>query len=74
MPLTDKGQTILANMERQYGEKKGREVFYASRNKHTISGVDSATEQPPSGIPTPKVTLADCAAAMDKLTKAHECG
>lgn len=39
MPLTKKGQEIMANMKKQYGEKKGEEVFYASENKGTISGV-----------------------------------
>lgn len=41
MPLTAKGREILANMEERYGQKKGKEVFYASKNKGTISGVDS---------------------------------
>jgi hypothetical protein len=39
MPLTDKGQKIMAAMQRQYG-KRAEQVFYASRNKGTISGVD----------------------------------
>lgn len=60
MPLTAKGQEILANMEKQYGQKKGKEVFYASKNKGTISGVDSAKED---------ATLAD-AAKLDALVKA----
>ena len=33
MPLTDKGKKVLADMKKQYGEKKGKEVFYASINK-----------------------------------------
>lgn len=40
MPLTSKGEEIKEHMEKEYGEKKGEEVFYASRNKGTISGVD----------------------------------
>lgn len=40
MPLTEKGKEILANMEKQYGETKGKSLFYASKNKGTISGVD----------------------------------
>ena len=71
MPLTDKGQTILANMERQYGEKKGREVFYASRNAKTIAGVDAATESMPSGIPS---AMDKAAQICDGYTRAHECG
>lgn len=41
MPLTAKGHEILANMIKEYGEQKGSEVFYASRNAGTIAGVDS---------------------------------
>lgn len=40
MPLTKKGNEIMSAMKSQYGDKKGESVFYASRNKGTISGVD----------------------------------
>jgi hypothetical protein len=40
MPLTEKGQRILKEMKDEYGPEKGREVFYASLNKGTISGVE----------------------------------
>ena len=40
MPLTEKGKEILSAMRKQYGEKKGEQVFYASRNKGSIKGVD----------------------------------
>lgn len=40
MPLTPKGKKIKAAMTKEYGAKKGKEVFYASRNKGTIKGVD----------------------------------
>ena len=40
MPLTAKGNKIMSSMQKEYGEKKGKQVFYASRNKGTISGVD----------------------------------
>ena len=40
MPLTAKGRTIITAMEKEYGSKRGKSVFYASRNKHRISGVD----------------------------------
>jgi hypothetical protein len=39
MPLTEKGEEILSEMKEQYGEKKGEQVFYASENKGTITGV-----------------------------------
>lgn len=39
MPITTKGHKILGNMQKEYGEKKGKEVFYASANKGIIKGV-----------------------------------
>lgn len=41
MPLTKKGEEIKSAMTQEYGAKKGEEVFYASKNKGTISGVDA---------------------------------
>jgi len=38
MPLTKKGQKIMGAMKKQYGAKKGKQVFYASQNKGTIKG------------------------------------
>jgi hypothetical protein len=40
MPLTRKGRKIMRAMKREYGGEKGEEVFYRSRNKGTIKGVD----------------------------------
>lgn len=40
MPLTAKGEEIMRSMKAQYGEKKGEQVFYASKNAGKISGVD----------------------------------
>ncbi len=40
MPLTPKGRKIESAMEKTYGENKGEQVFYASKNKGTISGVE----------------------------------
>ena len=39
-PLTKKGSEIMHAMDKEYGDKKGKEVFYASRNKGTIKGVE----------------------------------
>jgi hypothetical protein len=41
MPLTEKGSEIMGAMKEQYGAEKGEKVFYASRNKGTIKGVDA---------------------------------
>lgn len=41
MPLTKKGSEIEHAMEKEYGEKKGKQVFYASKNKGTITGVEA---------------------------------
>ena len=40
MPLTPKGRRILRQMQKEYGAAKGEAVFYASRNKGRITGVD----------------------------------
>ncbi len=40
MPLTTKGRKIMRAMKREYGAKKGEQVFYASRNKGTIKKVE----------------------------------
>lgn len=45
MPLTAKGNEIKNAMTKEYGAKKGESVFYASKNKGTISGVDSAEDK-----------------------------
>jgi hypothetical protein len=45
MPLTEKGRKIMANMKEQYGGEKGERVFYASRNKGVISGVDKGSRK-----------------------------
>ena len=40
MPLNTKGKKIMKSMKKQYGKKKGKTVFYASKNKGKIKGVD----------------------------------
>lgn len=40
MPFTPKGKKIMSAMKSEYGGEKGEKVFYASRNKGTISDVD----------------------------------
>jgi len=40
MPLTDKGKKIMKAMKKEYGAKKAKQVFYASKNKGKIKGVD----------------------------------
>jgi hypothetical protein len=42
VPLTAKGEKIKSAMTSEYGAEKGERVFYASKNKGTISGVDDA--------------------------------
>ena len=36
--LTAKGRKIMRAMKKEYGSKKGEEVYYASQNKGTIKG------------------------------------
>ena len=40
MPLTEKGKKIMKSMKKQYGKKNGEKVFYATKNKGKIKGVD----------------------------------
>jgi hypothetical protein len=62
MPLTNKGEKIMHNMKEEYGSKKGKEVFYASRNAGKIKGVDPESSH--------KKSAAYCAGMQDKLTEA----
>lgn len=45
MPLTKKGTEILSKMQKEYGEKKGKSVFYASINKGKIKGAEGAKKK-----------------------------
>ena len=40
MPLNEKGRKIMKSMKNQYGKKRGEQVFYASKNKGVIKGVE----------------------------------
>ena len=42
MPLTKNGKKILSNMKDRYGDKKAEAVFYATKNKGKIKGVEKA--------------------------------
>lgn len=39
MPLTKKGEKVKAAMKKQYGAKKGEQVFYATENKGKVKGL-----------------------------------
>ena len=59
MPLTGKGEKIMSAMKEKYGGDKGEEVFYASKNKGTISGVDSRGDAGIVMTPSAKDAKAD---------------
>ena len=40
MPLTKKGSKIKKAMTKEYGAKKGKQVFYASINKGKVKGAE----------------------------------
>ena len=40
MPLTKTGKKVLRNMRKEYGKKKGQQVFYASINKGKLKGME----------------------------------
>ena len=54
MPLTEKGEKIREKMDEEYGPEKAERVFYASRNKGTITGVDAMSGSLP--VATPEAT------------------
>lgn len=45
MPMTKKGRKIMKSMEKTYGKKKAEQVFYASKNKGKIKGVDKSRKR-----------------------------
>ena len=49
MPLNEKGQKILKSMKEQYGSEKGKRVFYASKNKGSIEGVEKERQKKKHG-------------------------
>lgn len=59
MPLTEKGQSILKSMEKEYGSR-AKEVLYASKNSGKITGIDSFD-------PRAACDDVDVEAAMDSL-------
>lgn len=40
MPITKKGRKIKEAMKDEYGKEKGEKIFYASKNKGKIKGVE----------------------------------
>ena len=42
MPLNEKGKKIMSSMKKQYGKKKGEEVFYAMENSGKLKKVIKA--------------------------------
>lgn len=40
MPMTKKGTKVMKSMVKTYGAKKGKKVFYASKQAGKITGVD----------------------------------
>lgn len=47
MPLTKKGSKIKSAMTSEYGEKKGKQVFYASINAGKIHGAEKSVGNNP---------------------------
>lgn len=43
--MNSKGKKIMAAMKKEYGSKEGKNIFYASLNKGTISGVERRKSQ-----------------------------
>ena len=39
------GSEVMSNMKKQYGDKKGKSVFYATANKRKKQGVDTGPSE-----------------------------
>src|SRR3974390_1630328 len=69
MPLTEKGGKIMGAMKEKYGEKKGEQVFYASKNKGTITGVDRSDDNQHMGFTESEAkSVKELDAACDALS------
>lgn len=68
MPLTKKGQEILANMKEHYGAEEGERVFYASKNAGKIKGVDTADAEDPVEVPERRPDLLGTTTAGGPMT------
>lgn len=44
-PLTPKGKKIMRSMTKTYGEKKAKQVFYASINEGKIKGAEGKSKK-----------------------------
>lgn len=45
MPLNKKGSKIMKAMKKEYGTKKGEQVFYATKNKGKIKGTEKKSKK-----------------------------
>ena len=64
MPLNKKGKEIMKSMKKEYGKKKGEQVFYASKNKGTIKNVEKASKGKMMKVKKVK-------GALEKASKLH---
>ena len=83
MPLNEKGNKILASMEKRYGKKKGKTVFYAMENSGKLKGIKASkglmvkkfagggmdASQPDFGVSTPSPGDTGGAGGFDGSTR-----
>jgi hypothetical protein len=62
MPLTAKGEEILANLTKEYGAEKAKQVLYAGKNSGKFTGIDSAR-------PDAAEAMQKCADALVKISE-----
>ena len=74
MPLTPKGKKIQAAMKKQYGSRKGVQVFNAAANKGTVKGVKKKAASTGTKKKSPRtLKLAPGGAAKSK-SRVNEAG
>lgn len=72
MPLTEKGKKVKAAMTKQYGPKKGAEVFYASERSGKLKGVAKKKNSTEKGKGFAKGGSVTKAAKSSSGTKANK--
>jgi hypothetical protein len=73
MPLTAKGSEVMAKLKKEYGPESGERVFYAMKNKGTLTGVDSRGDAAEPGTPEDQTPIpADYGTKLDRAADAAD--
>ena len=74
MPLTPKGKKIQAAMKKQYGSRKGVQVFNAAANKGTVKGVKKKAASTGTKKKSPRTLKLAPGGASKSKSRVNEAG